>query len=208
MPANRRDYEHVEARSRAEWRTWLDANHADSPGIWLVYGKKSAGPERLSYEEAVEEALCFGWIDSVGGKVDDTRTKILMTPRRPGSAWSTVNKERIERLLAAGLMTPAGQAKIDQGKRDGSWALYDQIEDLTVPDDLAAALVEDEATGNGFAAFSPSGRKALLLWLATAKQPATRARRIGAIVDGARAGLSPLDWRGNRDRRSSGETGP
>ena len=196
-------YEHIDMLDRAEWRAWLGANHATSPGVWLIYWKKVGGPGRLSYAEAVEEALCFGWIDSRPGKVDATRTKITMTPRKPGSAWSTVNKERIERLVAAGLMTPAGQAKIDAGKRDGSWDLYDQIEHLTPPDDLAAALAENEVVGNGFAAFSPSRRKALLLWVATAKQPATRARRIAAIADGARAGLSPLDGAGNRARRAS-----
>lgn len=195
-------YEEVYHRSRASWRAWLEANHATSPGIWLVHERKIAGPDRLSYEEAVEEALCFGWIDSVGGKVDETRTRIMMTPRKPGSAWSTVNKERIERMVAAGLMTPAGQAKIDQAQRDGSWAIYDQLESLTVPDDLAAALSSDPTAAEGFNAFSPSRRKALLLWIATAKQPATRARRIVKILDGARSGTSPLDWPPNRDHQT------
>lgn len=192
-------YEHIDMLDRAEWRAWLEANHASAPGVWLIYWKKAGGPGRLSYAEAVEEALCFGWIDSRPGRVDDVRTKITMTPRRPGSAWSTVNKERIERLLAAGMMTSAGQAKIDAGRRDGSWDLYDQIEHQIPPDDLAAALAEDAAASAGFAAVIPSGRKALLLWVATAKQPATRARRIAAIVDGAREGRSPLDWTRSRN---------
>lgn len=200
-------YEHIDMLDRAEWRAWLEANHASSPGVWLIYWKKAGGSGRLSYAEAVEEALCFGWVDSRSGRVDDVRTKITMTPRRPGSAWSTVNKERIERLLAAGMMTPVGRARIDAGRHDGSWDLYDQIEHLLPPDDLAAALAEDEVAGEGFAAFSPSRRKALLLWVATAKQPATRTRRIAAIVDGARVGRSPMDWSGNRTREASGDSG-
>ncbi len=207
MRTSRAPLDELFMRSRAEWRAWLAANHAASPGIWLIHGKKQAGPDRLSYEEAVEEALCFGWIDSVGGKLDETRTKITMTPRKPGSAWSTVNKERIERLLAAGLMHPAGQAKIDAGKRDGSWDIYDQIEHLIPPDDLAAALAADEAAGAAFTAFSPSRRKALLLWVATAKQPATRARRIAVIIADAREGRSPLDWNGPKDRPAAGTDG-
>lgn len=200
-------YEHIDMLNRAEWRAWLAANHATSPGVWLIYWKKAGGPGRLSYAEAVEEALCFGWIDSRPGRVDDVRTKITMTPRKAGSAWSTVNKERVERLLGAGLMTPAGQAKIDAGKRDGSWDLYDQIEHLTPPGDLSIALAADEAAGAGYTALSPSRRKAILLWVATAKQPATRARRIAAIVDNAREGRSPLDWSGPQEGKAS-ETSP
>ena len=195
-------YEHIDMLDRAEWRAWLRANHATSAGVWLIYWKTAGGPGRLSYAEAVEEALCFGWIDSRPGRVNDTRTKITMTPRKPGSAWSAVNKARIERLHAAGMMMPAGQAKIDAGKRDGSWDLYDQIEHLTPPDDLAAALTQDEAAAKGFGAFGPSRRKAILLWVATAKQPATRARRIAVIVENALAGRSPLDWPGQRARNN------
>ncbi len=158
-------------------------------------------PTASPYVQAVEEALCFGWIDSVGGKIDATRTGLRMTPRKAGSAWSTVNKGRIGRLLAAGLMTPAGQAKIDQGQRDGSWELYDQIERLTVPDDLAVALAADDRAEAGFTAFSPARRKAILLWVATVKQPTTRDRRIAA---GAREGRSPMDWNGPKDRKRGG----
>lgn len=193
-------YERVEMLDRAEWRAWLEANHATSPGVWLVYWKKAAGPGRLSYAEAVEEALCFGWIDSRPGPVDELRTKITMTPRKPGSAWSTVNKERLERLMAAGLIAPAGQAKIDAARADGSWELYDRIETLEEPADLAAALDDDPAARAGWDRFSPSSRKALLLWLVSAKQPATRSRRIVAIVEGAGDGVSPLAWVDKRQR--------
>ncbi len=200
-------YESIYFPNRAAWREWLAANHAGSPGITMVYDRKGAGTERLSYEEAVEEALCFGWIDSVGSKIDARRTGLRMTPRKQGSAWSTVNKGRIERLLADGLMHPAGQTKIDAGKRDGSWDIYDQIEHLTPPDDLAAALAADEAAGAGFTAFSPSRRKAILLWVATAKQTATRARRIAVIVADAREGRSPMDWPGPKNRLAGGTDG-
>lgn len=198
-------YEHVDMLDRAGWRAWLAANHATSPGVWLVYWRKAAGPGRLSYAEAVEEALCFGWIDSRPGPVDELRTKITMTPRKPRSVWSAVNKARIERLLAAGLIAPAGQAKIDAAKADGSWATLESVDALVEPDDLAAALAADPAARAGFDRFAPSRRKPLLLWVLSAKRPATREARIAATLAGARDGTSPLDWA--RPPVSGGVTG-
>ena len=139
----------------------------------------------MTYDEAVEEALCFGWVDSLGRRLDDERTMLLVTPRRAKSGWSRPNKERIARLEASGLLAPAGAAKIAAARADGSWELLDAVEALEVPPDLAAALAADAGAGAGFAAFAPSVRKPLLQWLVTARRPETRRRRIEEIVRGA-----------------------
>ena len=129
----------VPAEDRAAWRSWLAANHATARGAWLVTWRRGHGPV-LAYEDAVEEALCFGWVDSTAGRVDERRSKLYFAPRKPGSGWAATNKARIERLLAAGLMAPAGIAAVERAKADGSWTSLDAIEQGIVPDDLAAAL--------------------------------------------------------------------
>jgi uncharacterized protein YdeI (YjbR/CyaY-like superfamily) len=182
-------YEHVEVDSRAAWRAWLAANAATHTGIWLVTWKRKADPARhLPYEELVEEALCFGWIDGRAGRVDEARTKLLLTPRRRGSGWSRPNKIRIERLVAAGLMTPAGQAVIDAAVADGSWTKLDDIENLIEPDDLRAALDAEPAARAAWDGFPRSPKRAALEWLSTAKRPETRQKRLATIVTEAAAG--------------------
>ena len=115
------DYERVHPESRAEWRRWLAANHASSPGVWLVSWKRATGKPAVGYDASVEEALCFGWIDSLAKTVDDERSRQLFTPRRPRSNWSRSNVERVERLLAAGLLEPAGGAAVEDAKARGAW---------------------------------------------------------------------------------------
>jgi uncharacterized protein YdeI (YjbR/CyaY-like superfamily) len=183
---------------REEWRRWLAANHTVAPGVWLVTFKPSTGKPRPTYDEVVEEALCFGWIDSVAGTVDDERTMLLITPRKRGSPWSKLNKARIEQLIANGLMTAAGLAKIEAAKADGSWTLYDAIEALEVPPDLSEALDRDPAARRGFDAFSPSNKKQVLWWVASAKRGATRADRIATLVANAAEGRNPLNARAQR----------
>lgn len=167
----------VQPLDRAGWRAWLAANHATSTGVWLAYFRKGRGP-RIDYAEGVEEALCFGWIDSVAGKLDADRTLQWYSPRRPGSGWARPNKERVARVIAEGLMEPAGQAAIDEAKRRGTWALLDDVEDLIVPDDLAAALEASAPARTNWEGFSRSVRKGILTWIVQAKRPETRARRI------------------------------
>jgi len=176
------EFEQVHPEARAEWRAWLAANHASSRGVWLVQWRTPTGRRRFEYDEAVEEALCFGWIDSLAKGIDDERSMITMTPRKPTSGWSRSNKERLVRLTAAGLMAPAGLRAVEVAKANGAWGLLDDVEALVVPPDLAAALARDGAATAGFAAMSPSARKAVLLGLATARRPETRARRIAAAV--------------------------
>ncbi|CCH51815.1 hypothetical protein BN8_00762 [Fibrisoma limi BUZ 3] len=170
------------AQSRQEWRDWLQANHATSSGIWLVSFKKNSGKPRVSYDEAVEEALCFGWIDSVPNKLDDERFKQLFTPRKPKSGWSRVNKQRIDKLIAGGLMTEAGLTKIEQAKQDGSWTKLDEVEDLTVPADLEAAFAENSTARQYFEGFPKSVKRGILEWLNNARRSETRQTRIAQIV--------------------------
>lgn len=175
-------YDQYYAPDRTTWRQWLADNHDKSPGIWLIYYKKESGKPRVAYGEAVEEALCFGWIDSLPRKIDDERYMQLFTPRKPKSVWSKLNKERVERLIANGLMTPAGMAKVEIAQQNGSWNTLDEIEALTVPDDLVQALAANPAAEANFAAFSPSVKKGLLAQIQSAKRPETRSKRITQLV--------------------------
>ena len=176
------------AEDRASWRRWLAANHDTSPGVWLVTWRKASGRPVLSYDDAVSEALAFGWIDTKGGSVDDDRTRLLFTPRKRGSGWSRPNKQRIDRLDEEGLMTPAGAAMIAAAKGDGSWTLLDAVEDLVVPDDLAAAFDRHSGSRAQWDGFPPSARKAMLTWVVTAKRPETRATRVEETASRAARG--------------------
>lgn len=167
---------HVEAR--ADWRAWLAEHHAESTGAWLVSWKKATGRPAVSYDEVVEEALCFGWIDSTARTLDEERQMMLMTPRKKGSAWSRSNKQRVERLEAAGLIEPAGYAAIERAKSEGTWAILDDVEDLIEPPDLTAALDAEPEARSNWNAFAPSARKAILQHIAFAKRPETRANRV------------------------------
>lgn len=178
----------IEPQDRAQWRAWLEEHHADSPGVWLAVGKKGNAITALDYESAVEEAVCFGWIDSVINRMDDARYKQLMTPRKRGSIWAPSNKARVARLTEQGRMAPAGLAAVAAAQADGSWTLLDEVEALVIPDDLAAALTGNPSGARGFEALPPSTRKQLLYWVASAKRPATRLRRITEVVAAAADG--------------------
>ena len=164
--------------TRAAWREWLAANHTQTDGVWMVFFKKETGQPRVGYDEAVEEALCFGWVDSKPGKVDAERSMLYFAPRKPRSGWSKPNKERVERLSAAGLMAPVGLAKVEAAKRDGSWTALDAVEALEVPADLAAALAGLEGAATNFDAFPRSAKRGILEWIAQAKKPETLAKRV------------------------------
>jgi uncharacterized protein YdeI (YjbR/CyaY-like superfamily) len=174
------DHPRVHAKTAAEWRRWLRDNHDKSQGVWLVAYKAATGKARLSYEDSIPDALCYGWIDSVNKPLDDERTALLFTPRRAGSGWSRTNKVRIATLLKEGRMEPAGLAKIAAAKRDGSWTLLDSVEALEVPDDLRKAL--GPFGMRQFEALTPGRKKEHLRALVTAKRPETRAKRVALIV--------------------------
>lgn len=171
------DLQRVGVKSRAQWRRWLQANHRQTQSIWLVSYKRSS-PHYLAYADIVEEALCFGWIDSRPAKLDAERSMLLLSPRKPGSNWSKLNKDRVAALTAAGLMTPAGQAKIDQARLDGTWDALNSVEALEMPADLSAALRQIPPAETNFAAFPPSIRRGILEWISSAKSAPTRSKRI------------------------------
>ncbi len=179
---------------RAEWRAWLEAHHDRDDGVWLVRNKKAAGTPTVSENEAIEEALCFGWIDSRPRALDAERTMLYFAPRKPGSGWSRPNKERIARMTAAGKMTPPGQAKIDAARADGSWSALDDVENLVVPDDLAAAFEEHGSAAEQWEAFPRSAKRGILEWISTAKRETTRARRVEQTARLAAQGERANQW--------------
>lgn len=178
--ASPESYARVHAKNAAEWRRWLEANHATARGVWLVSYKAATGRARMTYEESIPDALAYGWIDSVNKPLDEERTMLLFTPRKPGSGWSRTNKVRIAQLVKEGRMQPAGLAKIAAAKRDGSWTLLDSVEALEVPADLRKAL--GAAGMRKFDALTPGRRKEHLRALVAAKRPETRAKRVAEIA--------------------------
>jgi uncharacterized protein YdeI (YjbR/CyaY-like superfamily) len=173
-----KDFKLVEPTSRAEWRAWLQKNHIQSESIWLVLAKKGSGLPLLSVDEVVEEALCFGWIDSVPNKLDDKRYKILISPRKPKSNWSKVNKLRAARMIKAGLMMAPGMQMITLAKKTGTWNALNAIDKLFIPTDLKAALAAYPKSMAYFEAFPPSTKRGILEWIQNAKTEATRTKRI------------------------------
>ena len=176
------DKPRVQPAGRAEWRAWLEANHRASGGVWLITWKRRAGEPTVGYEEAVEEALCFGWIDGVIRRVDDDRLMEWFAPRRPKSTWARTNKERVARLEAAGLMTEAGRRAVEIARANGSWESLDVIDALVVPDDLAVALAERPEARERFDASSVSVRRSALAWVYQARRPQTRVARVEQIA--------------------------
>lgn len=191
-----RDREEVHVEERAAWRSWLDANHASSPGVWLVVWKPDTGRPRITYEEAILEGLCFGWVDSQARSLDDERSALMFTPRKAGSLWAGTNKARVLQLEAEGLMRDPGRAVIDAAKRDGTWEPLDGPEAGIVPDDLAAALAARPPAREVFDRFPPGVRKGMLTWLVTAKRAETRERRIAEIAGEAAEGRRAGQWAG------------
>jgi uncharacterized protein YdeI (YjbR/CyaY-like superfamily) len=163
----------------AQWREWLDRFGQSEPEIWLVLPHKDSATPGLRYHEAIEHALCFGWIDSHARSRDADSSLLRFTPRRPGSRWSAVNRERAVRLIEQGLMTERGQALIDLARATGTWEF---TADELMPDDLRQRLAENEAARTNFDGFPPSSKRLILEWIATAKRPETRRRRIDQTV--------------------------
>lgn len=178
--ATRSEIGRFEPADRSAWRCWLDLNHASSPGVWLVFRRGAA--RQLTYEAAVEEALCFGWIDSLLNPIDKNHFMQLFTPRRAKSGWSRLNKQRVAKLITGGLMTEAGRQTIAAAKRDGSWKALDAVESLKMPSDFKAALDVNRVAQLNYDTFSASAKKRYLLWITSAKRPETRARRIKAAL--------------------------
>lgn len=182
------DYPIVHAETREQWRAWLMDNHATTRGVWLCSWRAATGRDRCPYPEAVEEAICFGWIDSTTTILDDDRGLQLYTPRRAKSAWTRLNRERAAAMEAQGLMTDAGRKAIAAAAANGWLTIGDQVEDLVEPPALTVALEADPAARASWDAFPPSARKQMLWWIVSAAREATQADRIAQIVAAAALG--------------------
>lgn len=188
------DVGQVEVKSRAALRRWLSRHHTQAESIWLVSYKKSS-PHYLSYDAIVEEALCFGWIDSQPRLLDADRSMLRLSRRKAKSGWSLVNKQRIERLITAGLMAAPGLAVIEAAKRSGTWSLLDAAHAGEMPGDLVACFDKYPGSAENFAAFPPSTRKAILEWISLAKRAETRADRVDETARLAAQNLRANQWR-------------
>ncbi len=197
------ELEELLVKDAAEWRAWLEQNHASSPGVWLVLHKKGGSVTELDYETALNEALCFGWIDGQGRRRDDESSFQRMTRRGPKSVWSARNVDRIGRLEAAGRMTEAGQAAVAAAKADGRWeAAYVGQAAAEVPEDLAAAIAADPAAQAMFDVLSSVNRYALIYRTNSVKQASTRARKIAGFVEMLARGETPYPQK----KRPAGQT--
>ncbi len=185
------DAERFQPASLAAWSAWLAEHHADTPGVWLVTHKQSSGLAAFDYEDAIIEALRWGWVDSTQRGIDEQRSMMWYAPRRPGSVWTRRNKVRVAALEAAGRMEPAGQQAVDAARASGMWTLMDEVEDLVVPADLAAALDALPGARDHWESFPPSARKQALAWIVLAKLPETRAKRVADVADRSAHGERP-----------------
>lgn len=180
------------AKDRNAWRKWLEKNHKKEKFVWLIIYKKNSSKKSVTYAEAVEEGLCFGWIDSKPNKRDDESHFQYFAVRNPKSKWAKTNKIRVEKLIADNKMQPAGMEMIELAKRSGTWDALDDIDNVIIPYDLAAALKKNKKAFNHFEAFPPSSKKIILLWILEAKTEATRKKRITETV-----GLAAKNIRAN-----------
>jgi uncharacterized protein YdeI (YjbR/CyaY-like superfamily) len=173
----------VQPKSRAAWRAWLEKHHATSQGIWLVFAKKHTKLPTLSYEDAVQEALCFGWIDSLMKSIDDRFHMQMYTPRKPKSAWSSTNKARLAKLMREGVMAPAGLAAVAAAKKSGSWSTYTEVEKLTIPPELQRGFDANPDARKNWPTYTPSAQRSFLHMVNNAKRPETRERNAARVID-------------------------
>lgn len=169
-------------KTRNDWRDWLCQHHATKESVWLIFDKKVANPDRIKWSDAVEEALCFGWIDSRSKPIDHEKYLQFFGKRKAKSTWSKINKDKVQFLAAQGLMEPAGLKSIEVAKQNGSWNILDSVEALELPEDLLNVFEQEPALRTRFDALSKSVRKQILLSLVLARKAETRYKRIGEIV--------------------------
>ena len=194
MPEQKPDLAVRPFKTAADWESWLERNHERAAGIWLKFAKKGSGIPSVTYAEAVDVALCYGWIDGLTRSLDDAYYLQRFTPRRARSKWSQVNTAKVDALIAAGRMRPAGLKEVESAKADGRWAAaYPPASKLTVPEDLQAELDRHPRAKEIFAGLDRQNRTAVLYQLLDAKRPETRARRIAKFVAKMNAGRKPLD---------------
>ncbi len=172
----------IHPKTPTGWRSWLQKNHTTSDGVWLIYYRASTGSRRLTWEEAVREALCFGWIDSKAKSIDDERYKQIFTPRKPKNVWSKINKQHIAELTELGLMSDAGLRAVDVAKKNGAWTFLEPLDALIVPADLESALQGSDSARDAYEALSNSAKRAVLYPLYSAKREETRAKRLADVL--------------------------
>lgn len=169
-------------KSLTAWRKWLEKNHLSKRSVWLVFYTKASNKKTITWSNAVEVALCFGWIDSKKIRIDDETSHQFFSKRKPKSTWSKINKEKVQQLIDNGLMTPAGLHVIQTARQNGSWSILDEVEELTIPSDLEKAFRKHKGSKDYFLSLSKSIRKILLSWIVLAKRPETRQKRIEEIA--------------------------
>ena len=174
--------EHLYFKNAQQWREWLHDNHHSSTGVYLIFYKVSSEAESMRWEEAVQVAICYGWIDSTVKKLDDERRRQMFTPRKDKSVWSKLNKTYIEKLISDDLMHESGLKKIEIAKQNGMWESLDAVENLEMPKDLVSAFTKNKKALDNYNSFSPSYRKSYLYWLNQAKREETRMARIVEII--------------------------
>jgi len=169
--------------NRQQWRQWLQKHYNTKQSIWVVMYKKDSGIPTITWSDAVDEAICFGWIDSIKKSADHQQSIQYFSRRKPTSAWSKINKAKVERLISEGLMTQAGQDSIDIAKQNGSWSILDEVEELVIPKDLAKAFKAHPGSNDFFTGLSRSIKKMMLHWVIAAKRPETREKRITELAE-------------------------
>jgi uncharacterized protein YdeI (YjbR/CyaY-like superfamily) len=182
------DAERFEPATAQEWADWLARNHDRAAGVWLVTPRRTTGRQTVDYDTAVVEALRFGWVDATVRTLDEDRAMQWFAARKPTSGWASSNKQRIERLRAEGRLEPAGERAVRVAHENGTWTMYDEVEALVVPPDLAAALGARPGAREAWDAFSPSARRLMLTWVVQAKRAETRQKRVLEIAERAAHG--------------------
>jgi uncharacterized protein YdeI (YjbR/CyaY-like superfamily) len=182
-------------KNKTEWRKWLQENHVSKQAVWLVYYNKKSKLESITWSEAVDEALCFGWIDSKRISIDKDTSHQFFSKRKPKSTWSKINKNKVQELIEKGLMTKAGLTCIETAKQNGSWTLLDEVEELIIPKDLETEFTKKPIAKDFFCSASKSVKKIILYWLLSAKTIETRQKRIAEIIESAEQKLKPKHLR-------------
>jgi uncharacterized protein YdeI (YjbR/CyaY-like superfamily) len=190
-----KEIETISPKNRQEWREWLQENHDKKQSVWLIYYKRKSNIPTVIYSEAVDEALCFGWINSKAKPLDEEKFMQFFSRRKAKSVWSRINKEKIERLINEGLMTRAGYHIIEIAKQNGSWTILDEAEALTIPKDLDDAFQNRPNAKNYFSSLSRSDKRNILQWLVLAKRQETRQKRISEIAELAGQNQKPKQFR-------------
>ena len=185
----------VSAKSRKEWRKWLEKNHQTESSVWLIIFHKRSEVKSVYYDEAVKEAICFGWIDSIANKRDSESKYQLFSRRKPGSKWSRLNRQRSAKMISQGMMTPSGQAVIDRAMKEGTWEALEQVQSAVIPDDLRKLFNKNKTALKNFQAFPPSSKRIILEWILNARQPQTRERRIAQTVELAAKNIKANHYR-------------